>query len=71
MDLTKSKAFADDKLDVTKNLKFVMGRVENLVGLGENARHQHIIISPQCFQKASFSELSRLKAFVDNKKKRL
>ena len=36
-------------------LKLVLGRVENIVGKGENAGHQHFLLLPQCFQKASFS----------------
>ena len=34
---SKLKAFADDKLKVTDGLKFVLGRVENIVGKGEKA----------------------------------
>ena len=30
------KAFADDKIYVAKKLKFALGRVENIVGKGEN-----------------------------------
>ena len=36
-------------------MKFVMGRVENIVGKGENAGYQHFLLFPQCFQKASLS----------------
>ena len=32
-----------------------MGWVENIAGRGENAGHQHFLLFPQCFQKASFS----------------
>ena len=42
------KAFVDDKINVTEKLKFVLGRVENTVGKGENAGY------PQCFQKAPY-----------------
>ena len=28
-----------------------MGRVENIVGKGENAGYQHFLLFPQCFQK--------------------
>ena len=31
--------------------------VENIVGKGENAGNQHFLLFPQCFQKASFSEV--------------
>ena len=37
LDLSKLKAFADDKKNVTEKLKFVLGRVENTVGKRENA----------------------------------
>ena len=30
--------------DVTQNLKFVLGRVENIVGKGENADYQHFLL---------------------------
>ena len=30
-------------------------RVENIVGEGKNAGHQHFLLFPQCFQKPSFS----------------
>ena len=50
---SKLKAFADDKGNVTEELKFVSGRVENIVGKGENAGYQHFLLFPECFQKAS------------------
>ena len=31
LDKSKLKAFADDKINVTEKLKFVLGRVENIV----------------------------------------
>ena len=34
---SKFKAFADDEIIGSKKLKFVLGRVENIVGNGENA----------------------------------
>ena len=51
--LTKLKAYADDDTIVTKKLKFVLGKVENIVGKGENAGHQHFQLFLQYFQKAS------------------
>ena len=36
-DWSKLKEFADDKIDVTEKLKFVLGRKENIVRKGENA----------------------------------
>ena len=54
------KAFADDKISVNKELKFVFGRVENIVGKGENAGNQHFFLFPQCFQKLSFVEVFKV-----------
>ena len=34
-------------------MKFVLGRVENIVGKEKNAGYQLFLLSPQCFQKAS------------------
>ena len=33
-------------LNVTEELKFVLGRVENIVGKGENAGYQHFLLFP-------------------------
>ena len=55
-DLSKLKAFADDKSNVTENLKCALGRIGNIVGIGENAGLQHFLFLLQCFQKLSFSE---------------
>ena len=54
LDWSRLKALADDKINVTEKLKFVLRRVENIVGKGENAGYQHFLLFPQCFQKASF-----------------
>ena len=37
LDWPKKEAFVYDKIDVTEKLKFVLERVENVVGKGENA----------------------------------
>ena len=42
--LSDLKAFADDKLNFSQNIKFVFHRVENIVGKGENAGHQHFLL---------------------------
>ena len=49
------KALADDKINVTEKLKFVLGRVESIMGKGENAVYQHFLLFPYCFQTAFFS----------------
>ena len=55
LDKSKLKGFASDKINVTVKSKFVLGRVENIVGKGENAGYQHFLLYPKCFQKTSFS----------------
>ena len=52
-DLTKLKAFADDKLNVAKRMISLFDRVENTVEKGENAGYQHFLLFPQCFPKPS------------------
>ena len=52
LDVSKLKTFADNNLNVNRKLKFAFGRVENIVGKGENAGYQHFLLFPQCFQKA-------------------
>ena len=60
LDWSKLKAFEDDKTFVTQKLKFVSGRVENVMGKGENAGHQHFRLFPQCFQKTSYTALLKV-----------
>ena len=45
------KALIDNKINVTRTLKFVLGRVENILRKGENAGYQHFLLFPKCFQK--------------------
>ena len=59
-DWSKLKVFAEDNINVNKKFQFVLGRVENIVGKGENAGYQHFLLFPQCFQKASFSGLLKV-----------
>ena len=63
--MTKFKACADDKIIVTQKLKFVLGRVENIVGKGENAGYQHFLLFPQYFLKLfSFSRGVKSRDYV-------
>ena len=48
------KASVVDKIYVTENVKFVLGRVENIMGKGETAGHQHFLLFPIMFSKGSF-----------------
>ena len=53
--LTKLKGFADDKINVTQKMKFVLGRIENIVGKGENTGDQHFLLFPLCFRTVSYT----------------
>ena len=55
LDWSNLKAFAGDKINVAKKLKFVLGRGENIVRKGENAGYQHFLLFPQYFQKFSYT----------------
>ena len=46
LDVTKLKAFADNKLNMTKTMISLFERVENSVGKGENAGYQHFLLFP-------------------------
>ena len=46
LDVNKFKALADDKINVAQMMIFVFDRVENIVGKGENAGHQHFLLFP-------------------------
>ena len=48
------------KINLTLILKFILRRVENIVGKGENAGYQHFLLFPQCFQKLSLSGLLKV-----------
>ena len=54
LDHSKLKAFADDKINVTAKQKFVLGRVENIVGEGKNAGYQHFSPFPTMISKGFY-----------------
>ena len=60
LDVTKFKAFADDKINVVQMMISVFDRVENIVGKGANTVHKHFLLLPQCFQKPSFLGLLKV-----------
>ena len=51
LDWSNVKELADNKIDVTEILKFLVGRVENIVGKGENAGYQHFLLFSTVFSK--------------------
>ena len=54
LDLSKLKAFAEDKIKVTEKMKFALEMTENIVGKGGNADYQHFLLFPQYFQDFIF-----------------
>ena len=48
---TKLKAFVDDNFNAAQIIEFMLERVENMVGKGENAGYQHFLLFPHGFQK--------------------
>ena len=38
-------------LTLAQIVRSVLDAIENIVGKGENAGHQHFLLFPQCFQK--------------------
>ena len=46
LDWSKLKALANNKINVTQKLKFVVTRVGNIVGKRENAGNQHFLLFP-------------------------
>ena len=59
LDKSKFKALADDKINVTHNLKFggFFWWVENILGKGENTVYQHFLLFPKCFQNSPSSRV--------------
>ena len=53
LDQSKLKAFADDKLRLIQMAKFVLEKIENIVGKEENAGNQHFLLFPLMFFKRS------------------
>ena len=49
LNVTKLKAFADDKSNAAKIANSLCDRVENTVGRGENDGNQHFHLSPHSF----------------------
>ena len=61
LDVTKLKAFADDKLNFARMMISHVDRVENTVGKGENAGYQHFLT---VFSKAFFLRVVKSRDWV-------
>ena len=62
LDWSKLKQIEDDIFKFDENSRKFSKRVENTVGTvgkGEIARYEQFLLFPQCFQKASFLEVSK------------
>ena len=53
-------------MDVTEKFKFVLGRVENIVGKGENAGYQYFLFFPTVFSKGFFLKVIKSRDCVVN-----
>ena len=51
--LVETESIADMKLNIAKMMISLFYRVENIVGKGENAGYQHLLLYSQCFPKLS------------------
>ena len=62
--LPKFKALADDKSNVTQNIKVVFHRIENIMGKGENAGYQHLPFFSTMFSKGFFLQCFKSHHYV-------
>ena len=49
--LVQIESICKDKISVTEKLKLNLGKVENIVGKGENAGYQYFLLFPQYFER--------------------
>ena len=66
LDWPKLKAFAEDNLDITKEMISLYDLVENIVGKGENAGCQHFLLFQQCVPKLLPQGLKSLDYMVNS-----
>ena len=53
LEVTKLKAFADEKLNFAKMMIALFDKIENTMRKGENAGDQHFLLFPRCFSQLS------------------
>ena len=58
--LTKLEEFADDSFNIAKIIISFFGKIENIVGKGENAGNKRFLLFPWCFQKLCVSGLLKV-----------
>ena len=59
VDSSKLKKFADDNFKLEEKWKKVIQTGRKHCGKRRNARYEHFLLFPQCFQKACFSGASK------------
>ena len=62
-DLSKFKGFADDKISMTKRLKFISEKLEYIVGKGENAGFPAFSPFPTMFSKVVYRRVDLFKSW--------
>ena len=66
LDVTKFKAFQDDKFNIDKMMISVFNIEENTVGKGESAGYQHFLLFQQRFLKPYFLAVVKSRDCVVN-----
>ena len=64
VDQSKIRAFADIIIEGKKEMKFDLGRVENIVEKGKNAGNRYFLLNPQGFQNPTSLGIFLVKADV-------
>ena len=54
------QVFAGNRINASQERNFLLGKIEKIVGKGENADHQHFLLFQQCFQTDSFSDFLKV-----------
>ena len=64
LDQSKLKAFTDDNSKVIHMAKFVLDKMENIVGKEKNAGYQHFLLFPTMLSKGFFFRVVKNRDFV-------
>ena len=65
LDWSNFEAFTEDRINVIEILNFVLGKIANTVGNGENAGYQHFLVVPQCFRLTAFYKTRLIKCYFN------
>ena len=64
LDLSKLKAFADDKVNAANMTSYIFDRKENIVGKGEIAGDQHFFLYSTLFSKGFFPRVNKSTDYI-------